>query len=136
MRLKAEVVQQLHSVEDIRAQLRARGVDIDHIFERPSIPKPGQQMQPRRTDEDDLQREPEAFNATLNSDNPYSPRRRPEPYTPGEPIAGEQLAFSWPSTVPPDACCWPAKRPLRVVSSNNPEGLIDDQERAPPPAAE
>jgi hypothetical protein len=140
--LRAELTERTDTPEQIKAKLAARGINIDHIFERPQIPSPGQRLQPRPTPpphEDRLDREPEGLSATNNPPrpvNPYSIHRKAEPAHVGPPLEGEQLSFPWPSKVPPENCAWAERRPLRVVASNNPEELIDDQERAPPPAAE
>jgi hypothetical protein len=119
---------QLQSVADIRAQLIARGVPLPtSLFEVPKVPSrmvAQRHLDPPLRDEDHLHRESPA---------PEPPQEPLPPSIFEEAPVGTQFELAWPSKVPPDNCCWPDRRPLRVVSDTNPEQTDDNA--IPPPAA-
>jgi hypothetical protein len=87
-RVDLQAQMQLHgSSDDIKAELRKRGIDIDRIFKVPQVASPGAPLRSinpvseHSRDEDQLDREPVANEDRLDHrdgpNNPYS--RKPEP---------------------------------------------------------
>jgi hypothetical protein len=147
LQMRAEINTMPQSADEIRAELRNRGIPIpDHLFAVPRVPGPVLQRRPARAapghDEDALGREPlvrtsdtslpgnevdRTSETPKRFDNPYNPNRPPAPpYVPGPPALG-QLELPWPSRVSYENHCWSWGRPPRVVADNTaaPAPLID-----------
>jgi hypothetical protein len=151
LNLNAEM--RLQSADEIRAELRARGIPVpDRLFAVPRIPSPALQRRPDpapapQPDEEQIEPEPapeppreQAVNgldrnhlpSVRKYGNPWAsdPRHRPPLDTRpvGETPLGTQYEFAWPSYSSNfDLCCWHEGRPPRLVVSNDEEPTDADR---------